>query len=140
MTTSYRRKWWSLPASILGAVAAFAAMLFAAIGFFVITFAIAESLEQEYASGEELAYATSSSFEPSIWVVGMCYVLSGVVGVLAAIRTFRFLRMEIVHRIDGRFCFKCEYNLTGIESGVCPECETTVLVGNASCDDEMGAP
>ena len=58
-----------------------------------------------------------------VWAVGLLVLVS-----VAGLLRVRFLLRQAVRRAMSvtTFCFTCVYDLTGNESGVCPECGTKI--------------
>ena len=58
-----------------------------------------------------------------VWAVGLLVLVS-----VAGLLRVRFLLRQAVRRAMSvtTFCFTCGYDLTGNESGVCPECGTEI--------------
>lgn len=62
------------------------------------------------------------SFKPGTTPIAVAFIIAVVGGAIAS--GFLFLRRVGRHRIkvDERYCPKCDYNLTGNVSGICPKC------------------
>ncbi len=77
----------------------------------------------------------------SKWVLGITQPQYGIVlmGTMLVSIPFAYLvgkRIFLVCRwktvvFDGRYCRHCRYDLTGNESGVCPECGTPIVVSSS---------
>jgi len=66
----------------------------------------------------------------SFWPSGACGLIGGVIGGALGGRVGRRKRVKHMREVLREFgivlCLKCGYDLTGNESGVCPECGTSV--------------
>ena len=82
---------------------------------------------------DDLAVAAGGSGNKSLgWTVLGIWIAGLALTTATWVRAYRIQReIELDDDYDAELCTKCQYNLTGNVSGVCPECGTPIAAARA---------